>query len=788
MASPHRTKPYTELTSLTNGPPRYLDQRAFVERVLAELGQGTSLFKVKSPTKMLERTFYLDMKNMCVYYDGSKKKNRDTSVRISKIREVREGEKDFSKKLKDLEKNLCFVIILGSTQRALYMMAEKQQTRDKWVRGLRYAIQIDQLAEQRNETDRNIRDAFNMADKNGDGSLDFDEVLKLLKTLNADVKKKYAREMFDAADTNKNGKGNNSVLDREEFVNFYHRLTKRVEVEEVFLRFSRGKGFMTLKDILTFLREGQKMKNVTDEDGRNVLDQFEPDKGLKMREHMSADAFRKLITSERQQLFNPAHKLIYQDMTRPMTDYFIDSSHNTYLAEDQLKGPSKVEMYIEALQKGCRCVELDCWDGSDGEPVIYHGHTLTSKIKFEDVIKAVNNYAFESSAYPVTLSLENHCSIEQQEVMAQMMNSILGDKIWRPQADMIHIPSPEELKNKIVIKGKKLSKAAEEEHNDDVSDEDEAAEVPTNSEGDNTDGDGHNTTSSTNNNNNNHTGTQERRKSQSSESKKIKLDRQLSLITTMKSVGLKTVENNPEPVSNFTVISIGESKTEKMIHSSPNNLNTITHHRIVRTYPSGTRTDSSNYNPVPMWNHGCQIVALNYQTPGEAMQLNHGRFLDNGRTGYVLKPDFLLSDEHFGLVTGAKDRGVCKNLKITIISGFQIPKPNDSEKGEVIDPFVKVELYGVAADANEFKTKVIENNGFNPRWYETCMFQVTVPELAMVRFTVIDQDRARDDFIGYYCLPVMSIQEGFRHFPLFDQHGAPFKQSLIFTHVTLTDA
>ncbi|GFO37047.1 1-phosphatidylinositol 4,5-bisphosphate phosphodiesterase delta-1-like, partial [Plakobranchus ocellatus] len=55
-------------------------------------------------------------------------------------------------------------------------------------------------------------------------------------------------------------------------------------------------------------------------------------------------------------------------------------------------------MYIEALQKGCRCVELDCWDGSDGEPVIYHGHTLTSKIRFDDVIKAVNSYAFETSA------------------------------------------------------------------------------------------------------------------------------------------------------------------------------------------------------------------------------------------------------------------------------------------------------------------------------------------------------------------------------------------------------
>ena len=44
-----------------------------------------------------------------------------------------------------------------------------------------------------------VREAFNMADKNGDGHLDFDEVCKLLKALNADIKKKYAREMFDVS-------------------------------------------------------------------------------------------------------------------------------------------------------------------------------------------------------------------------------------------------------------------------------------------------------------------------------------------------------------------------------------------------------------------------------------------------------------------------------------------------------------------------------------------------------------------------------------------------------------
>ena len=39
---------------------------------------------------------------------------------------------------------------------------------------------------------------------------------------------------------------------------------------------------------------------------------------------------------------------------------------------------------------------VDCWDGPV-EPVIYHGLTLTSKINFVDVVKAIATYAFTES-------------------------------------------------------------------------------------------------------------------------------------------------------------------------------------------------------------------------------------------------------------------------------------------------------------------------------------------------------------------------------------------------------
>lgn len=67
--------------------------------------------------------------------------------------------------------------------------------------------------------------------------------------------------------------------------------------------------------------------------------------------------FTNYMRSPAGDIFNPQHYNVNQDMTQPLCNYFIASSHNTYLMGDQLMSQSRVDMYAWVLQAGCRCVE-----------------------------------------------------------------------------------------------------------------------------------------------------------------------------------------------------------------------------------------------------------------------------------------------------------------------------------------------------------------------------------------------------------------------------------------------
>lgn len=74
----------------------------------------------------------------------------------------------------------------------------------------------------------------------------------------------------------------------------------------------------------------------------------------KAQRQMTKDGFLMYLLSADGNAFSLAHRRVYQDMDQPLSHYLVSSSHNTYLLEDQLTGPSSTEAYI-------RCGPGNCW-------------------------------------------------------------------------------------------------------------------------------------------------------------------------------------------------------------------------------------------------------------------------------------------------------------------------------------------------------------------------------------------------------------------------------------------
>uniref|UniRef100_A0A672ZLM1 Phosphoinositide phospholipase C n=1 Tax=Sphaeramia orbicularis TaxID=375764 RepID=A0A672ZLM1_9TELE len=229
--------------------------------------------------------------------------------------------------------------------------------------------------------------------------------------------------------------------------------TRLAEIQQLYRKYASGQMTLPAISLLSFLHKEQMELTANEGMVENLIDRYEIEETARDNRSMTFEGFLRYMESKHCCVFNQAHTSVYQDMDQPLTSYFISSSHNTYLTGDQLVGKSDLDAYICALRKGCRCLEIDCWDGQNMEPVVYHGYTLTTKLRFKDVISTVEQHAFEVSAYPVILSLENHCSQQQQEVMARHLISILGDKLLKEplgNPNTAALPSPNK-KKKVAV-------------------------------------------------------------------------------------------------------------------------------------------------------------------------------------------------------------------------------------------------------------------------------------------------------------------------------------------------
>ncbi|XP_068088607.1 1-phosphatidylinositol 4,5-bisphosphate phosphodiesterase beta-1 isoform X2 [Hyperolius riggenbachi] len=590
----------------------------------------------------------------------------------------------------------------------------------------------------------------------------------------------------------------------EVYRNFLTHFCPRPEIDNIFSEFgTKCKAYLTVDQMTDFINLKQRDPRLNEilypplkhEQVQQLIEKYEPNSDLASNGQISVEGFMRYLNGEENGVVPPEKLDLNEDMSQPLSHYFINSSHNTYLTAGQLAGNSSVEMYRQVLLAGCRCVELDCWKGrtAEEEPVITHGFTMTTEILFKEVIEAIAECAFKTSPYPILLSFENHVdSPKQQAKMAEYCKQIFGDGLLteplekHPLEQGVPLPSPMELKFKILVKNKKKShkssegsgkkKLAEQASNacSDSSSVFEpsspgAGEVEIESEEDDDDDDDDCKKSSMDE------GTAGNEASATEEMS--------NLVNYIQPVKFESFETSKKKNKSFEMSSFVETKGLEQLTKSPVEFVEYNKMQLSRIYPKGTRVDSSNYMPQVFWNAGCQMVALNFQTIDFSMQLNMGMYEYNGKCGYRLKPEFMRRpDKHFDPFTETTVDGIVANtVSVKIISGQFL---SDKKVGT----YVEVDMFGLPVDTRRkaLKTKTSQNNAVNPVWEEEPVVfkKVVLPSLASLRIAAYEEG---GKFIGHRILPVSAIRPGYHYICLRNEKNVPLTLPAIFVYIDVKD-
>uniref|UniRef100_A0A8C1CI63 Phosphoinositide phospholipase C n=1 Tax=Cyprinus carpio carpio TaxID=630221 RepID=A0A8C1CI63_CYPCA len=581
------------------------------------------------------------------------------------------------------------------------------------------------------------------------------------------------------------------------YKSFINNLCPRSEINQIFADLGvKSRNYLTVDQMTEFINNKQRDPRLNEilypplkpEQTQLLMEKYEPNPAMIQKGQISVEGFARYLISEENSVIPPEKLDLSEDMTFPLSQYFINSSHNTYLTAGQLAGSSSVEMYRQTLLSGCRCVELDCWKGrtAEEEPVITHGFTMTSEISFKEVIEAIAECAFKTSPFPIILSFENHVdSPKQQAKMAEYCRSIFGDALLTetlekyPLESGVPLPSPQELIGKILIKNKKShpkpsdgstkKKLSEQASNSDSSSvfEPSSPSAGPDDEDEEDDDD-------------------DCKKSMDEDTagcEAFATEEMSTLVNYIQPTKFHSFEISKKSKRSYQMSSFVETKALEHLTKTPVEFVEYNKFQLSRIYPKGTRVDSSNYMPQVFWNAGCQLVALNFQTIDLSMQLNLGMYEYNGKSGYRLKPEFMRRpDKHFDPFTESTVDGIVANtLSVKIISGQFL---TDKKVGV----YVEIDMFGLPVDTRRkaFKTKTSQSNAINPVWDEEPIVfkKVVLPTLASLRIAVYEEG---GKFIGHRIIPVSAIRPGYRYIGLRNEKNQALTLPAIFVYIEVKD-
>ncbi|KAG5466596.1 hypothetical protein LSCM1_00761 [Leishmania martiniquensis] len=554
---------------------------------------------------------------------------------------------------------------------------------------------------------------WSIATQQGKTKLSFNETSLLVKKLFGRVPATEFADRFRLCDSDKD-----TCLNYQEFCEFFHYFNEAESARSIYERQASDLAAgMTAEEFTRFCIPNTADATMTPMRCASLFRLFTNQKS----DRMTLNAFTAFLLHPHHNSVVDARQLQLTDsMDHPLPHYFISSSHNTYLTGNQLNSESSCGMYRDVLLAGCRCVEIDCWDGPGGVPVVYHGRTMTTKIAFEDVIRTINDYAFRNPSenpetawnpleFPVIVSLEVHTGTEQTNRMADILRSVLKERLFFSRLDSSSY-TPAKLKGKILVKWKMNSAGVE-----DVKDK---------------------------------TGSG------------IRADRRAPLPTALDlsaCVSIGTVRSTSWGADEqpFNVQSYVEGEVSRLEACSSADFTLQNTRMLSRVYPAGTRIDSSNYDPMPMWRLGCQLVALNWQTRDQNFRVNEGFFThQNGGCGYVLKPPYLRDVNSECCATPF-------TIALHLICGSHLGTTFDG--AEVTHVSLRVWVHG---EAGSHETTAVPA-AIYPHWNERVELHGRSKDIAVLCLSVTARTNnggSRD--ICTACLPVRVLRTGFRAIPL----------------------